>query len=334
MAKRKRLTGPQSGFLAEGSAELETKSFPLGAAPPIASVSREAAASAALSELSETVEAARRDGRMVLSVPLDAVDAGHLVRDRIAVTDDEAEALKTSIQARGQQTPIEVTDLGDGRYGLISGWRRLRTLADLHAETGDPAFGQVLALVRQPKDAPDAYVAMVEENEIRVGLSHYERARIVAKAVQQGVYDDATAALRGLFGSAPRAKRSKIKSFLPLVAAFDGVLRFPQAVNEKLGLKLSKALDADPGLGSRICAELIETAPGTPEAETALLSAAMAPAPPPAAAPPRLGVGEACDLTRGVRMAVNGSGEIVLSGPGADAAFRTRLLELFGARGA
>ena len=45
----------------------------------------------------------------------------------------------------------------------------------------------------------DAYVAMVEENEIRVGLSFYERARIAAKSVEAGVYPDDRAALRALF---------------------------------------------------------------------------------------------------------------------------------------
>jgi hypothetical protein len=36
---------------------------------------------------------------------------------------------------------------------------------------------------------PEAYLAMVEENEIRVGLSFYERARIVARAAEAGVFE-------------------------------------------------------------------------------------------------------------------------------------------------
>ena len=50
---------------------------------------------------------------------------------------------------------------------------------------------------------------MVEENEIRVGLSYYERARIVAKAVAQGVFETEKQALQRLFHTASRPKRSK-----------------------------------------------------------------------------------------------------------------------------
>jgi len=91
----------------------------------------------------------------------------------------EMEALKTSLSAHGQRTPIEVEDLGqepDGshRFGLISGWRRLTALKALYAETGEDRFGRVLALLRKPHDRADAYISMVEENEIRAGLSYYD----------------------------------------------------------------------------------------------------------------------------------------------------------------
>ena len=72
----------------------------------------------------------RAEGRLVQSLALEAVVADHLVRDRLAAEDEAMATLKASIAARGQQTPIEVVDLGQGRYGLVSGWRRL---AALHA---------------------------------------------------------------------------------------------------------------------------------------------------------------------------------------------------------
>ena len=102
---------------------------------------------------------------------------------------------------------------------------------------------QVLALLRHPSEASEAYLAMVEENEIRVGLSYFERARIATKATDQGVYDSDKAALLSLFAAASRAKRSKIRSFLSVVRQLDGVLRFPQALGERLGLQLSKKLE-------------------------------------------------------------------------------------------
>ena len=158
---------------------------------------------------------------MVLELPLDAIEASYLVRDRLVMDADEMEALKASLVARGQQTPIDVADLGDGRFGLISGFRRLTALQDL-AKTGGTET--VLALLRRPDEASDTYLAMVEENEIRVGLSYYERARIGLKAVEQGVFPDTKKALLSLFHAASRAKRSKIRSFLNVVAALDGAV--------------------------------------------------------------------------------------------------------------
>jgi ParB family chromosome partitioning protein len=44
----------------------------------------------------------------------------------------------------------------------------------------------VLALIRRPETSADAYLAMVEENEIRAGISFYERARLAAEAAKLG----------------------------------------------------------------------------------------------------------------------------------------------------
>ena len=90
-------------------------------------------------------------------------------------------ALMASLESRGQQTPIEVVELADGRFGLISGWRRLTALRQLQADEGrGQGLDTVLALLRRPDTASDAYVSMVEENEIRTDLSHFERGRIAS----------------------------------------------------------------------------------------------------------------------------------------------------------
>ena len=127
-------------------------------------------------------------------------------------------------------------------YGLISGWRRLQALKALHAETGEPRFATVQALVRRPETAADAYVTMVEENEIRLGLSHYERARVAALATARGVFPTEDDALRALFATASRPKRSRIRAFLEIFHALDGCLRFPAHLPERLGLALVERL--------------------------------------------------------------------------------------------
>lgn len=184
------------------------------------------------------------------ALPLDQVDLGYLTRDRIAIerSGEHWEALKTSIAARGQQMPIEVVDLGEStrpRYGLISGLRRLLVLQELLDETGDARHARVTAILRAPDlQARDRLVAMVEENEVRAGISFYERARIAAKAAREGVFADADSAIDALFASAQRNRRYKIRCFVDVYEALDSVLWYPHAIGERLGIALARTIRA------------------------------------------------------------------------------------------
>ncbi|MFD1810536.1 hypothetical protein ACFSHQ_27630 [Gemmobacter lanyuensis] len=172
---------------------------------------------------------------------------------------------------------------------------------------------------------------MVEENEIRVGLSFYERARIALKAVEAGVFPDDRSALRSLFASASRAKRSKIGSFLTLVRALDGALRFPEAIGERLGLQLAQALEADPGLASRLQLALQAEIPDA-MAEQTLLQRALTPArPKPVSPKPRPGLSPA-DAEIGPDPDRRAGGRRRLPGPTGGLAPRSRLTPAFRAR--
>ncbi len=291
MAKRKRLTpallGPAPGFeinpdsadsieIQGAAPEVKSMLRLLGMqpAPPIARVAADAATQAALAELSGAMTAAREEGRLVLRLPLADVDAGHLVRDRITLDEEELEGLVASIREHGQRTPVEVTEIASGRYGLISGWRRIQALHRLFSTLGEDRFGYVLALVRRPETAADAYVAMVEENEIRASLSYYERARIAGRAVELGVFETEKQALQRLFSNASRARRSKIGSFLTIWRHLDPVLRFPAAIPERLGLVLEKAVEtANPALLETFLVEMREKPAANAAAEQARLQA-------------------------------------------------------------
>ena len=257
MAKRKRLTPAQPGYFTTNARAPETKSMPgpdFGAPPvppsaPIAQVAGDTATRAALDEVTDVLRTARSQGRMIEALDLTAIDATHLVRDRLVQDDEDMDALIASLRARGQQTPIEVTALanpGDGpAYGLISGWRRLTALNRLYQETREAQYATIKALVIAPESAQAAYVAMVEENEIRTNLSLYERARIALRAASEGIYPTPRHAVLGLFGATSRAKRSKIGRFVALVEMLDGALAYPTAIPEKLGLDLVKVLESD-----------------------------------------------------------------------------------------
>lgn len=351
MAKRRRLEPITLGEVSLPP-DVERKAALPPLAPPIAQVAQDAAREAAFAEVSSAWAAARAEGRLVQKLPLDSVVLDHLLRDRAVIDAEGMETLVASLRVRGQQTPIEVVALADGRFGLISGWRRMLALRRLYRETGEERFASVLALLRQPRDAAEAYVAMVEENEIRLGLSHYERARIVARSVAAGVFPDRQAALRGLFGAGSRARRSKIGAFLTLVDALDGHLRFPAQIGERLGLALARQLEADPAFGPALAARLDRSALPTPEAERRILEAALRPAP--AGAPdeapapetgpqtasetvlvaaPDPGADPAAVLTfepaPGIRLEVRGGllhPVLTLSGPRVDQPFRDRLL--------
>jgi ParB family transcriptional regulator, chromosome partitioning protein len=353
MAKRKRLSPAQSGYLSGAPEGKSALSGPLTTAlqakAPIAQVASEASSQAALQELSEVLRSARARGLMIEEIALEAIDETHLVRDRISQDEEDMEALVSSIRSRGQQTPIEVVPLSgrlDGKsWGLISGWRRLSALRRLYAETSEPEFAHIKALVIRPESAQAAYIAMVEENEIRVNLSHYERARIAVRALKEGVFATQKKALQGLFANAPRAKRSKIGSFVTLVEALDSVLYFPTAISEKLGLALVRQISEDPGFAQRLKTLLQQSARSLPADELAVLNAAleaehmslsesleppMDVAAPPAAAP-RLRQATGSEMARGERVSMQvaaglrlgftpGAQRIELSGTAVDAA--------------
>ena len=86
MAKRKRLT-PANPMFFEGDTG---ETVPVSA--PIAGVVADASATAALAEMSDTLIRARTEGRMVISVPLDRIDLGYLMRDRLPVYDADMDA--------------------------------------------------------------------------------------------------------------------------------------------------------------------------------------------------------------------------------------------------
>lgn len=337
MAKRKRLTPANPEYL-DPAAGLETKAmYPLGVAPtrtfkapPIAEVAQSSAATAALEEMAETLRRAREDGRMVLDLPLEAIEESYLVRDRTQIDEEEMAVLRQSIAARGQQTPIEVVALGGDRYGLISGWRRLAALRHLAETEPDGRFGTVLALLRRPDDSAEAYLAMVEENEVRVGLSYYERARIAVRAVDQGVFETQKAALLSLFRSASRTKRSKIRSFVGIVSALDDVLRFPEQIGERMGLQLAQALEADPQAPARFRSALAQAAATDPEAEKACLQKLLKPAPRERATQADTGAADPAPAPvvprRGIEVQRDGRARVVLQGPAVDDRLYERLL--------
>lgn len=255
MAKRRRLEAPGAEELAGLEADFAAKPLPdrIGLGAPIAQIAGEIAKVSEPLDIEKRVSMARDSvdadawrqanatGRVISDLALERIDLDYMPRDRIVVEASELEELKSSILAHGLRLPVEVVALEDGRYGLVSGWRRVTVMRQLQEE--DPSrFATIKAIVRPPYEAADLYTAMVEENELRAQVTPYERGRIAVVAASLGAFPDTEAAIETIFASASKAKRSKIRSFAYVHDELGDVLHFPTDLSERNGLRLAYAL--------------------------------------------------------------------------------------------
>jgi ParB family chromosome partitioning protein len=263
MAKRRRLEAPSTDDLTrieeQFRSETSERFSPTRGIAPIAQM---AADSAALSQ-TESAEArehrarmeadsarlvrVQADGLLMVELPLDQIDEGAMIRDRMVMNDDAIQELRQSISTHGLRLPIEVFELenpseGGARYGLLSGYRRLLAMRGLHELTDSDKYKTIRSLIRPRENSAGAFILMVEENEVREELSHFERGRVSVIAAQQGAFANTEDAVNKLFASGSKAKRSKIRSFALIFEELGDMLDFPESLTERRGLQLSAAL--------------------------------------------------------------------------------------------
>ena len=135
-------------------------------------------------------------------------------------------------------------------------------------------YRTIKAVIRDPEAMGGTFAAMIEENEIRASLSHFERGRIAVIAVHQGAFETTEAAVNALFPAASKAKRSKIRSFALIFEELGDMLTFPELLKEKDGLRLAAALRE--GAEERLRDALAERTPETPADEAEMIGAALA----------------------------------------------------------
>ncbi len=278
MAKRKRLEAPGAAELADIEAGFAAKpaSDRMGLGAPIAQIAADVARAAQPLATDARVAIARdaadanawrmavEEGRVVVDLPVDSIDLEHLIRDRMVVEAAEMDELKSSIQAHGLRLPIEVVALPDGRYGLVSGWRRVTVVMQLR-DAGDARHSTVKGIIRAPYEAGAIYTAMVEENELRAQLTPYERGRIAVLAAQQGAFASSELAIDTIYAAASKAKRSKIRSFALIHEELGDMLRYPTDLSERNGLRLAYALRE--GFATELRVALLGTYGGGPVLE-------------------------------------------------------------------
>ncbi len=259
MAKRRKLEAPTAEQLSEIEEEFRRETS-RGAMAPITQVAAEAAAlsqplppearaeQARVAAEAEAFATAKGEGRVIEAVGIEEIEADMMVRDRTEIDPDELMELRLSIAANGLRLPIEIYELefpsGGTRYGLISGYRRLLAVRALFELTGQDQYRTIASLIRPRKETGDAFVAMVEENEVRCDLSHFERGRIAVLAAGQDAFVNVEEAVSRLYAMGSKAKRSKIRSFALIFEELGDMLEFPEALTEKRGLQLASALRA------------------------------------------------------------------------------------------
>lgn len=290
MVKRRRLETPSNADLSRIEAEFrsETSARPEGlrGLAPIAQVAAEAAAQAQPEDAearaararveadAARLHAAQEQGLLMVELPLEQIDEGAMVRDRMTMSEEAILELRQSIAAHGLRLPIEVFELErpgrDGqRYGLLSGYRRLLAVRGLLELTEAEKYRSIRALIRPRASSGGAFVSMIEENEVREELSHFERGRIAVIAANQGAFSNTEEAVERLFASGSKAKRSKIRSFALIFEELGDMLQFPEGLTERRGLQLSSALRR--GAETALREALSRHAPGNADAEWSVI---------------------------------------------------------------
>jgi len=212
-------------------------------------------------------------GLVVDMIPLEQVHASKLIRDRSRALDPELDELKASIRAVGLSNPIRVEQVGEGRYELVQGWRRLSAYRALLEETGDESFARIPAgLMAKGETLDSLYRRMVDENMVRKDVSFAEMANL-ARAYAE---DEATGcrdldeAVNILFATANPQKRSYVRRFAFLMRAAEKLLEHPESIPRALGLALANRIESDGGSIATL-ARMLGTGKRTAEDELAIL---------------------------------------------------------------
>jgi ParB family chromosome partitioning protein len=138
---------------------------------------------AARADAARALEARLTAAEMVVELDPALVDSS-FIADRMETDDESYRALRASISAKGQDSPILVRPhpTAPGRYQVAFGHRRLRAAADL---------GRSVRCIVKPLNDRDLVIAQGQENSARADLSFIERGRF-AQALEEGGYDRET----------------------------------------------------------------------------------------------------------------------------------------------
>ncbi|MCR8724249.1 ParB/RepB/Spo0J family partition protein [Frigidibacter sp. ROC022] len=176
-------------------------------------------------------------------IPLDAIDADSLPRDRSVTDESGLEELCASIRANGLRSPIELHLLHDRSgpgFGLVSGHRRLAAFRRLHAARPEDASFQTIPAVVRHASRDQLLRMMVEENDIRAAISPWDQARIAVTSVPDD-FPTVDAAVAALYPAASRQRRARIRAVAVVVEELYDVLLTPERLSMRQLERLAAA---------------------------------------------------------------------------------------------
>jgi ParB family chromosome partitioning protein len=184
MARKNLLTGLTERKAPSGEAEegpiLKPPSAAFSGRGAFGAVTRTIDDLAARADAARALEARITAGEMVVELDPALIDSS-FIADRMETDDENYRALRDSIAAKGQDSPILVRPHPDapGRYQVAFGHRRLRAAADL---------GRSVRCIVKPLSDRDLVIAQGQENSARADLSFIERGRF-AQTLEWAGYD-------------------------------------------------------------------------------------------------------------------------------------------------
>jgi ParB/RepB/Spo0J family partition protein len=147
------------------------------------------------------------EGSRPLQVLLDRIDDSPY-QPRLTYDQEAMAELAASMAAAGQNEPVKLRTKSDGRYELIGGHRRTRAARML-------GWTRIDAYIKNLDDAEAQRTTMLD-NEARLDLTDYERAKLYQHAMDMGIATT-QAKVADYFGTS-QAKVSRCMALLALPA--------------------------------------------------------------------------------------------------------------------
>lgn len=180
----------------------------------------------------------------IVQIPVAAIDDTLFPRDRAALDQGALAELKLSIMRHGLRLPVELCELTEGddgkTHGLISGFRRLTVFRGLLAD-GFGKYATIPALVRRLEGFSDGMRQMVEENDLHAEVAPWDKARIAVDAVPD-LFPTIDAAVAGLYATADRQRRARIRAIAHVVEELGELLSEPATWSMRRLERLAAAL--------------------------------------------------------------------------------------------